>query len=91
MTNDRKERKKAQVKKNRRLQEIFALLRRQGAEAERIRDDEESRKPKSGESRKEAHTDKVAVIRNRLTSQKRISKERWNRFAGTGGEGGRGL
>ena len=88
---DKKEKKKALLKKNRQLQEIFNILRLQGQEAARVRDEEEDRKPKNPESREEAPNDKVAEIRNRLTNQRRISKERWNRFAGTSGGGGRGL
>ncbi len=88
---DKKEKKKALLKKNRQLQEIFGFLRRQGLEAERVRKDEEDRKPRHEEKREEVNTDKVAEIRNRLTNQRRISKERWNRFAGTSGGGGRGL
>lgn len=34
---------------------------------------------------------KTQEVRNRLTGKKRDAKERWNRFAGTGDEGGRGL
>lgn len=30
-------------------------------------------------------------VRNRLTGKKRMAKERWNRYAGTSGGGGRGL
>lgn len=36
-------------------------------------------------------SEKVAFVRNRITGKKRASKERWNRFAGTSGGGGRGL
>lgn len=36
-------------------------------------------------------SEKVGMVRNRLTGKKRASKERWNRFAGTSGGGGRGL
>ena len=35
--------------------------------------------------------EQVAQIKNRITGKKRASKERWNRFAGTSGSGGRGL
>ena len=36
-------------------------------------------------------SEKVAQFRNRITGKKRASRERWNRFAGTSGGGGRGL
>ena len=88
---DKKEKKKAQLKKNRRLQEIFQVMRLQRAEAERVKEQAENLKP--GDTTPDAIEvgDKVASIRNRLTGQRRVSRERWNRFAGTGGEGGRGL
>ena len=35
-------------------------------------------------------SDKVGFVRNRLNRKKRKSKDRWNRFAGTSGGGGRG-
>ncbi len=34
---------------------------------------------------------KAAHYRNMITGKKRASRERWNRFAGTGDSGGRGL
>lgn len=87
----KKEKKKAQLKKNRFQQEIFQALRLRRAEEERVKDIAEGLKPKPGEKADKAWGDKVSIIRNRLTGKKRASKERWNRFAGTGGEGGRGL
>lgn len=88
----RKERKKAQLKKNRYNEEIFQLLRLRRAEEKRVKDLEGKKKPKASVGKPDAEVnDKVARIRNRLTDQRRVSKERWNRFAGTGGEGGRGL
>ncbi len=89
---DKKARKKAQLKKNRFQQEIFNALRLRRGEEERVRDLDEAQRPKGEEKRSEGEwSDKVATIRNRLTGKKRESRERWNRFAGTGGEGGRGL
>lgn len=35
-------------------------------------------------------SEKVGFVRNRLTNKKRASEDRWNRFAGTSGGGGRG-
>ncbi len=90
-TESKKARKKAQIKKNRFQEEIFQALRLRRAEEERVKELEKGLKPKPAVKSPEAWEDKVAVIRNRLTGKKRTSKERWNRFAGTGGEGGRGL
>lgn len=36
-------------------------------------------------------SEKVSEFRLRMTSAKRKSRERWNRFAATSGSGGRGL
>jgi hypothetical protein len=87
----KKEKKKAQIKKNRFQQEIFNALRLRRAEEERVKDLDKAGKPKPGKSSDEAWSDKVSTIRNRLTGKKRLSTERWNRFSGTGDAGGRGL
>ena len=89
---EKKQDKKAQLKKNRFHQELFQLMRLRRIEDERIKELERIKKPKPSEKGADAEWgDKVATIRNRLTGKKRVSRERWNRFAGTGGEGGRGL
>ena len=89
---DIKERKKAQQKKNKLHQQLFYLARLRREEDKRVKDLEDMRKPKpAGMPSDEEVGDKVAAIRNRLTNKKRISKERWNRFATTGDSGGRGL
>ncbi len=88
---DKKEKKKAQNKKNRFQQELFQWLRLKRAEEQRVKDIEKAQHPKAVERAPDEVNDKVAVIRNRLTGQKRVSRERWNRFAGTSGGGGRGL
>ncbi len=90
----KKEKKKAQQKKNRHDQEIFQAMRLRDLERERVEELEESKKRKPGdEGSKEdpLWSEKINSIRNRLTGSKRHSKERWNRFAGTEGGGGRGL
>lgn len=90
---DKKEKKKAQVKKNRFQQEIFNFIRLKRQEEERVEDLKEAMAPSPEEARSSdtAFTDKVSGVRNKLTGQKRMSKERWNRFAGTSGGGARGL
>lgn len=90
---DKKKAKKAlQLKKNRQQFEIFSIFRQRREEAARIKAQEEARASKPAEvSNDHAWGDKVSTVRNRLTDKKRVSRERWNRFAGTGGEGGRGL
>ena len=88
---DKKERKKAILKKNRFHQELFNFLRLRRAEEERVKELDDIMKPRPASIHQEEVGDKVAMIRNRLTGQRRQSKERWNRFAGTSGGGGRGL
>jgi hypothetical protein len=88
---DTKERKKAQLKKNRYHQMLFGFVRQRRADEERVKSLEEKLKPPTSEKPSSEVGDKVASIRNRLTGQKRLSRERWNRFAGTSGGGGRGL
>ena len=88
---DKKERKRAQLKKNRYHQMLFNFVRQRRADEERVKLLEEKLKPRGTEKPSTEVSDKVAAIRNRLTGQKRLSRERWNRFAGTSGGGGRGL
>lgn len=90
---DTKKGKKAlQIKKNKEQQQIFNIFRLRRLEADRIKKEEEARKVKPTETSDDMPWgDKVATIKNRLTGKKRVSRERWNRFAGTEGGGGRGL
>lgn len=57
---------------------------------EKSRDAEKLRKKHDVEEQL-VWSEKVSLVRNRLTDRKRASKERWNRFAGTSGAGARGL
>lgn len=88
--------KKKQLKKNKYQQMLYELVRLRREEVIRVDEMERQQKPKP--SLRDTHSDeekvwseKVNTVRNRLTDKKRDSKERWNRFAGTGDEGGRGL
>ncbi len=92
----KKARKKAALlKKNRFHQEIYQWLRLRRGDEERVKKLDEAKKPAPNRTEKDASKDwgdKVATIRNRLDGQKRVSKERWNRFAGTADStGARGL
>jgi len=42
------------------------------------------------QAKDEQITQHVQMIRNRVTGRRRKSEDRWNRFAGTAGAGGRG-
>ena len=89
---NKKAKKKLQLKKNKHQQEIFQAMHLRAAEAERVEGLEREReKPRSEEKHEEVWSAKVGTIRNRLTNQRRDSKERWNRFAGTSDAGARGL
>jgi hypothetical protein len=91
---DKKNKKKELQKKNRKTQEIFNAFRIMRAEGDRIRDEDEKRRDKPGSPEGEGDkiwSEKVNTLRNKLTGKQRDSKERWNRFAGTEGGGGRGL
>lgn len=89
---DKKARKKALIAKTRKQQVMMDAFRQLREESDRLRE-EAAERMESGPApvTQVAWGDKVAVIRNRLTDKKRASRERWNRFSGTGGEGGRGL
>lgn len=89
----KKEKKALLLKKNKRHQHLFHLMRLRMAEAARVKEMEESRnKPRREDKKSDKEWgDKVARVRNRLTGKQRKSKERWNRFAGTSDGGGRGL
>jgi len=87
----KKAKKKLLDKKNKRHQQIFHALRLMRAEAARTKSLNTPAKTKGPGEKKGEWTDKTASIRNKLTGKKRESKERWNRFAGTSGGGGRGL
>jgi hypothetical protein len=89
---DRKERRTAQLQKNRRDEELFNLTRLRQADARRVKALDDARWPKAaGQPADDPVVDKVAVIRDRLTGRKRVSRERWNRFTATADAGGRGL
>ena len=94
---DAKEKRKEVLARNKKFWRIFTQLSEVRGEEERKRKEEEQHRlaarVKDGEGAKEdvVWTARTQEIRNRLTGQKRQAKERWNRFAGTSGGGGRGL
>lgn len=89
----KKKKKKLLAKKNKKHQLLFQMIRERKAISEHHRKlNAGLTGPKKNEKKNTAAlSDKTSSIRNRLTGRKRESKERWNRFAGTGGAGGRGL
>lgn len=93
---DPKSIKKAMIRKrNKRDFIIRKMLEDKQRENERA-EDEERQKQESLEANYsvpggEKGAAKAQEFRNLITGKKRASKERWNRFAGTSGGGGRGL
>ncbi|NCY26782.1 MAG: hypothetical protein EBX37_18710 [Alphaproteobacteria bacterium] len=83
--------RREQQKKNRYHQMMFQLARMRRADEARKRHNEKLMAPKRQQQAPKEWSDKVSKVRNRLTGRKRDAKERWNRFAGTGDAGGRGL
>jgi hypothetical protein len=96
----KRERKKLQQKKNLYHQKIYDAVRKRLGEQKKLKDvlskQEELKKKKraleeeKGHDKKEVWSVQVSTIRNRLTGHKRLSEERWNRFAGTEDGGGLG-
>lgn len=62
-------------------------------EAARVEAMRESLRATPGSEVKDAEvwSAKTQEVRNRLTGKKRAAEDRWNRFAGTAGGGGKGL
>ena len=85
--------------RNKRNQMIFRHASIHAAEHDRILADElamrtAEKEEKTREQREEDNevwSAKTQMIRNRITGKRTKAKERWNRFAGTSGAGGRGL
>jgi len=87
----KKEKKELQLKKNKFNQEFFNFVRQRKCEAERVKGLTKPRqKSKEKDDDKQIWSEKVATIRNRLNDKRRVSEDRWNRFAGTEDAGARG-
>jgi hypothetical protein len=88
---DKHDKKKKQREKNRRDWIIFQqadLLRENvdiGAPSREAKTPE-----KAGTPEEKLWSAKLSSVRNRLDNSRRVSQERWNRFAGTSDGGGRG-
>ena len=89
---DKKDKKKQQREKNRRDWIFFqqaAELRDKVDIGTPHRDKKPEKEGKHAQEEK-PWTAKLTTIRNRLDNSKRVSEDRWNRFAGTSDGGGRG-
>ena len=89
----RKEKKEAQRKKNRWLFETFTVANR-AAENVDVAAPEIVAPPEPEKTviqlKEEDALEKMQQIRNRVSGRRRAAKDKWNRFAGTSGSGGRG-
>lgn len=87
----KKEKKELQLKKNKFNQEFFNFVRLRKNEEERVKALAKPRKKsKEKDDDKQIWSEKVATIRNRLNDKRRVSADRWNRFAGTSDAGAMG-
>ncbi len=88
-----KEKKAARTAKNRALFEIFTVANRAADKSDvgtpEIIAHAEPQKTMV-ELKEEDALERVQQIRNRISGRSRASKDKWNRFAGTSGGGGRG-
>ncbi|MDG1286798.1 MAG: hypothetical protein P8P30_04455 [Rickettsiales bacterium] len=88
-----KEKKEALRKKNRWLFETFTVANR-AADNVDIGAPEVVASPEPEKTvvqlKEEDALERAQQIRNRISGRKRASKDKWNRFAGTSGGGGRG-
>ena len=92
-THTKKGKKEAQRLKNRKLFEIFSVADRAAGNVD-IGTPEVVAAPEPEKTvvqlKEEDALERMQQIRNRVSGRKRASKDKWNRFAGTSGGGGRG-
>ncbi len=97
---EKKHKKLQQLLKNRKFQQINQLESIHARERDKEKEREEDLKKAARESSRKAAkanagqpvwSARMQDIRNKLDGKKRMADDRWNRFAGTDGGGGRGL
>lgn len=90
----RKEKKEARRLKNRKLFEIFTATERAVDNVDVAAPEIPIAPPEPEKTivqlKEEDALEKMQQIRNRVSGRKRASRDKWNRFAGTSGGGGRG-
>ncbi len=91
---DRKLKKKLILARNKRHQLINLQAKQHQENADQFAENEAAvlaslTKPTEPEEQ-EIWSARVQEIRNKLTGQKRMAKDRWNRYSGTSGGGGMG-
>lgn len=90
---DHKTKKQLTMARNKRNQRIFQHARQHKAEHERIIEEQQAlmEQPAAPAGpQEEIWSARAQEIRDKLTNKKRMSKDRWNRFAGTSGAGAMG-
>lgn len=97
---EKKLKKRLQNLKNRRHQTINQHAAQHGRERdldlereEEMREDAREASERGAKEKKDepAWSARMQEVRNKLDGRKRMAEERWNRYAGTAGGGGRGL
>ena len=95
---DPKAKKKALIRKRNKKDFILRKMIEDRARENERADEQEQEKARTLEASYSVpgviegkNSEKAAQFRNKITGKKRASRERWNRFAGTSGSGGRGL
>jgi len=87
-----KDKKKEQQKKMRKRRIILQLAQMNWQNSEDIgglaAPEPEVKPKKNNQGEERVWSDKLTEVRNRLNHSKRLSEERWNRFAGTSGSTG---
>lgn len=90
----KEEKKKKQREKNRKdwifFRQAEELRENVDIKAPTREDKPAERAPAKSEDKEKLWSSKLSSIRNRLDNSKRVSDDRWNRFAGTSDGGGRG-
>lgn len=92
MSSDKEDKKKAILRRNRKLQNIMESIRmlKRGTQPE-IMAPELEKQPEQKEISDEEILIKMQQVRNKMTGKRRAATERWNRFSGTSSGGARGL
>jgi hypothetical protein len=100
MTSDKKIKRQQLIARQRRTQHMQQMIEDQGRSRDLDREREEelreaalasARIAEKTSAGKPVWSAKLQMIRDKNTGRERMAAERWNRFAGTEGGGGRGL
>lgn len=90
MSKKEETKKQIQNKKNRKVNEIFRNVKQMLDQVDIAAPEYEAPAPPPAPAEKEVWSARVQEIKNLNTGRRRASQDKWNRFAGTSGAGGRG-